>query len=440
MEEKRNNNALCVVLAILMIVDCNFGERTFPLGGLEVYWHLPLMGAMVAVGAAAFLASPDLPRGAVIWENLWVLLVPALFPIVWSLMVWIAGQADLVVIRRGIVSMGYQLAAAAGMAAAVYILADRAALVWLIALLAGNFPVIIRAMAANGPGAFFSDFLTLLVTFAGETGPVMRLLEINDITYSLGMFLALFLAGRFALGKRRMLFLLTLFCFLTGLKRIAVFAVLAAAAAGLFFTAIRRMRDLESWLLKLLGTVFLLGALAYVGAVYYGVYDYLESIGFDTNARAQIYGLYHPYYRSSPAFLGNGTGWVDNMFRVWLDRAAAGEDIQAYHTHNDYLRGFIELGMIGALLWYYFRFNFQVSRAFRTQGQENGIVSLILVVYLAVNYMTDPISTMEYVNATFAVVLLSYRFGERTKKEAARMREENRRLSEPASIGPGGGA
>src|SRR5699024_10971612 len=108
--------------------------------------------------------------------------------------------------------------------------------------------------------------------------------------------------------------------------------------------------------------------------------------------------------------------------RVWLDRAAAGEDIQAYHTHNDYLRGFIELGMIGALLWYYFRFNFQVSRAFRTQGQENGIVSLILVVYLAVNYMTDPISTMEYVNATFAVVLLSYRFGERTKKEAARMR------------------
>ena len=47
-------------------------------------------------------------------------------------------------------------------------------------------------------------------------------------------------------------------------------------------------------------------------------------------------------------------------------------------------------------------------------GRLFGVSIAALVVYLAVNYMTDPISTMEYVNATFAVVLLSYRFGERT--------------------------
>lgn len=73
--------------------------------------------------------------------------------------------------------------------------------------------------------------------------------------------------------------------FLLGLKRIAVAAVLAAIVVGLIWNGLKRFPHVSRFLLRVAGILFLVSALAYVGAVFYGLYDYLEQIGINTSAR-----------------------------------------------------------------------------------------------------------------------------------------------------------
>lgn len=427
MEKKAGYHILAIVVCILACVYSYSGDEMFSVGGFDFYFYLPIAVIIVLAALCAFLIAPNFARMEIVVKQLGIVLLPVIFPFVWSLMLWIIRGAGLVEIRKGIMTTAYLASGICMMAALVYITGENAVWWYLASLIIANSITAIIVVMSGGPGNFLGEFWTLLVTFAGETGELMKKMELHAITYALGCYLVYFGIENKNISKRWPLFMLSILCFLLGLKRIAVAAVLAAIVVGLIWNGLKHFPHVSRFLLRVAGILFLVSALAYVGAVFYGLYDYLEQIGINTSARADIYRMYRPYYKFSPSFLGNGLGWVEAQMNVWSSQTT---DL-VYHTHNDYLREYIELGMAGFLIWCCLRCHVQISSAKKRMGVAGEAVAFGLIVYMAITYTTDMTAMQSFINNSFAVILLSFQLRKRETERNSMMERENRRLSDP---------
>lgn len=432
--KKGGRQLLCLILCGLAAAALYFTDTYITIAGFGVSASLPFLLIMILIGFLDFLITPRLARLILTGKQLMTLQIPVLFPFLWSLLVWILTSAGMSEIRRGLVSVMYLFFGICAMAAFVYVAGEDAIWWFLLSLIASNLVVMIPVIASNGIMEFLNELWRLIITFAGETGPVMQQLEVHGVTYALGIYLTFFLVWHWDLRKKALPAAAAVLCFLTGMKRIGVAAVLAAGLFGMVLMMFRRFREIERFVIRVAGVVLLVAALAYVGAIFYGLFDYMEQIGIDTNMRSHIYSIYRPYYTFSPAFTGNGTGWVDDMFQTWQAAADELTIYEVYHTHNDYLREYIELGMAGFLCWCLLRFHYQVSRAFRLLGDEAGILCLALVLYMGITYMTDSTATQLPVNNAFAVFMLAFQLTGREEKQDQLLELENRRISDPAEI------
>lgn len=430
MDKHENKGFLTFVFLLLWILDGCFGENLFHVGGLGIYYHLPIMSLIIAVGGLAFLVSPRLGRAQVLAIHGAVLLLPVVFTVGWSGFVWIINLSSVSEIRRGIVRLGYIVFGILAIASTAYVVGERTVWIYMASLLVANLQIIIFSIITNGFVPFLEQFWELIITFAGTTGDIMQRLEIHNITYGLGAFLVYFFVKGRDFKKVAFLIPIVFVCYLTGLKRISIIAAIAGILLGHLFRLLRKYPSAGTMLLKLLGACFLIGALAYVWAVHAGFYDYLESVGIDTNGRAEIYRGYEQYYSMSPAFLGHGTGWSDNLFRDIREGIVDVSETVSRMPHNDYMKMYLELGMIGFLIWCYLECNMQVKQAFHFLGQEGGIVALALFGYLAVTFLTDPTSTQIHVNCAIVSILLSYRLSVREEWYERKMEEKNRQISE----------
>lgn len=423
-----HENAVLSAVAFLLAAAYNYyGGNMFSAAGFDFYLFLPIAAGTILVCLVVFLVSPKLARMKILWEQMWILLLPLLFPFVWSFMIWISGSANLLELRKGIITTAYLASSIGMMAALAYLAGERAAWIHLLSLLVSNAVTMVTVMLDGGALEFCRQFWALISSFAHETGELMAKMEIHGITYALGCYLVYFALETKRSGTKKVLFILTLFFFFTGLKRIALAGVLLAAAAGLLWRRLERFPGLSRFLYRLAGGVFLVMALAYVGAIFYGLYDLLEQLGINTSARADIYDMYKPYYSFSPVFFGNGIGWVEAQMNIWSRTAT---DL-VYNAHCEYLKQFIELGMAGFLIWCLLRFHLQVWHASKRLGYPGGVLAFAMLVYIAATYATDTTATQVFINNAFGIILLSYRLGSREKAMEKKMEKENRLLSEP---------
>lgn len=430
--KEKNNLVSGAFFLILMIVQSTIGRAAgITIAGVDIYLELPMSMAIAGLGVIVFLISPRFARAELLIKHLGILLIPVLFPVLWSHIIWIVEKAGFTEIRRGYASVLYLLFDFCAAAVLVYVFGKWALWLYLFSLLFANAVLIVRSVLYYGHIAFLKDFLLLLTSFAGTTGTIMSSLEIHGITYALGIYIIYFLVS--AKDDRKGAFpmaVLTVFCFLTGLKRAAVLALFAAVILGYLFRFLSRYPDVKRFMLRILGIAFLAGVLVYVGSIYFGIFEFLEKIGIDTNRRAEIYHGYRQYFEFSPAFLGKGTGWVDDLFQ----RLSYRENLRNWtffaYTHNDFLKMFIELGMFGSLFWCCLKCNLQVSYAYRHLTEKGGDLCLALTAYMAVTYMVDSTSTQPYMNMAFAVIVMSHGLSQREEAKAKELEERNRRLSE----------
>ncbi len=433
--KKESRSVLGFILCGLAAASHYYTDSFITIAGFGVSASLPFLLIMILIGFLDFLVTPRMARLTLIGNQFWTLQIPIVFPFLWSLLVWILTTAGMSEIRRGLVSVMYLFFGICAMAAFVYVIGESAIEWFLLSLIASNLAVMIPVVVSNGITEFLSELWTLIVSFAMETGPVMQQLELHSITYALGIYLVFFLVWRRKLSKRMLLpAAAAVFCFLTGMKRIGVAAVLTAGLVGMVLLAFRRFREIERFVIRAAGVVALAAILSYVGAIFYGLFDYMEQIGIDTNMRAHIYSIYKPYYSFSPFFAGNGAGWVDDMFQTWQAAADELTIFEVYHTHNDYLREYIELGMVGFLFWCLLRFHYQVSRAYRVLGDEGGILCLAMVLYMGITYMTDSTVTHVPVNNAFAVFMMAFQLTQREEEQDRLLELENRKISDPAGV------
>ena len=305
MENKIATTALkgyFIAVAVLMYY---FITQTINLGLFVTYRHAFAL-LLFASAFLCFLVKPNIARGAATLKGTLVYSSPLIITILVSLFIWFVGQVDVAVISRGLSGsfvynnmISFTLAAVAFL----YIFGEKGIWYNLIAILIANILMICTIILQNGIGAFFSEFVTLIVTFADVTGDVIVQAEIHELAFCLGAYLIYM----FLNFKKNIVFYillaLTLFCFTAAFKRIGIIAIAVALAFGWLLKFIAKFKKSTANNLAVIFSVILvLLLIGYVFIIKLDVFTLLEKAGINTSGRVEIYQAVDKFYEFSPAY------------------------------------------------------------------------------------------------------------------------------------------
>ena len=380
--------------------------------GLFVTYRHAFALVLFALAFFAFLWKPNIARGVSSLKATFVYCTPLLITIVVSLFIWFVGQVDTSVIARGLSGafvynnmISFTLAALAFL----YVFGEKGIWYNLIAILISNILMILTIIAQNGIGAFFSEFITLILTFAGETGDIIVQAEIHELAFCLGAYLIYMLLK----PKKDIVFFillgLTTFCFLTAFKRIGIIAIAIALVVGWFLKLIAKFKKDTAMRITVVVSVFLVVLLiGYIAIIKLDVFMLLEKAGIDTSGRVTIYNAVDKFYDFSPEFLGNGIGFLTYQLSTNMN-------VGVSSVHNDFLQHFIDLGFWGYILWLVSMTLVRVCYFGKNGKVENGIIALALSIYLVIVSSTD--NTMNYplLTTVLAIIMIGYGFDENVR-------------------------
>ena len=386
--------------------------------GLHVTYRHAFALVLFASAFLAFLYKPNIARGTSSIKATFVCCTPLIITILASLFIWFMGQVDTAVISRGLSGafvynnmLSFTLAAVAFL----YVFGEKGIWYNLIAILISNILMLLTIIVQNGIGSFFSEFITLVMTFAAETGDIIVQAEIHELAFCLGAYLIYMLLK----PKKDIVFFillgLTSFCFLTAFKRIGIIAIVIALAFGWLLKFVAKFKKDTAMRLTVIFSVMLVVLLTgYVAIIKLDVFSLLEKAGIDTSGRVTIYNAVDKFYEFSPEFLGNGIGFLTYQLSTNMN-------VGVSSVHNDFLQYFIDLGFWGYILWLTSMTLVRVCY-FGSKGRvENGIIALALSIYLVVVSSTD--NTMNYplLTTVLAIIMIGHGFDEKVRTTETKM-------------------
>ena len=397
-----------MAVAVLMYY---FITEVINLGLFITFRHAFALVLFVSV-LLAFLFKPNVARGVAAAKATFVYCTPLLITILASLFIWFVGQVDVSVIARGLSSsfiynnmISFTLAAVAFL----YVFGEKGIWYNLIAILIANIIMLLTVIAQNGIGPFFSELITLIVTFAGETGEVIVQAEIHELAFCLGAYLIyMFLKPR----KNPAYFVLlglTAFCFVAAFKRIGILAIAVALAFGWFLKFVFKFKKDTAARLTVIFTVLLAAILVgYVAIIKLDVFTLIEKAGIDTSGRAVIYAEVDKFYEFSPEFLGNGIGFLTYQLSNNMT-------VDVSSVHNDFLQYFIDLGFWGYIFWLISMTIVRVCYFGRKGNVESAIITFALTLYLVIVSSTDNTLNYPLFTTVIAILMIGPGFDDRVR-------------------------
>lgn len=366
----------------------------------------------------AFFLKPNIARGVSTLKPTLIYCLPLIITILVSLFIWFVEQVDADVIARGLSGafiynnmISFTLAAVAFL----YVFGEKGIWYNLVAILISNILIIITVIMRNGIGVFFSEFVTLVVTFAGQTGDVIVQAEIHELAFCLGAYLIYM----FLKPKKDIVFFillaLTLFCFLAAFKRIGIIAIAVALVFGWILRFVARFKkDVAMRVTVVLAFVLVVILVGYIAIIKADVFTMIEKAGIDTSGRTVIYNAVDKFYEFSPDFLGNGIGFLTYQLSTNMN-------VGVSSVHNDFLQYFIDLGFWGYLLWLMSMTLIRVCSFCSKGNVDNGIITLSLSIYLVIVSSTD--NTMNYplLTTVLAIIMIGHGFDEKVRNTEMKM-------------------
>ena len=406
--------SLFMVFAVLMYY---FLTEAINLGLFVTFRHAFALVLFVCA-FFAFLYKPNIARGVASIKSTFVYSTPLLVTILASLFIWFMGQVDTQVISRGLSSAllyTNMLSSTLAAVAFLYVFGEKGIWYNLIAILISNILMLLTIIVQNGIGAFFSEFITLILTFAGQTGDIIVQAEIHELAFCLGAYLIYMLLK----PKKDIMFYILLalacFCFLTAFKRIGIIAIVIALGLGWLLKFIAKFKqDTAMRLTVILSVVLVVILIGYVGIIKLDVFSLLEQAGIDTSGRVTIYNAVDKFYEFSPEFLGNGIGFTSYQLSTNMS-------VGVFSVHNDFLQYFIDLGFWGYILWLLSMILVRVCY-FGAKGKvENAIITLALTIYLVIVSSTD--NTMNYplLTTVLAIIMIGNGFDKKVQTTENKM-------------------
>lgn len=400
MENKILEKAKVLYFMIVAIMMYYFLNEYIDIGLHITYRHA---FALVLFFSATllFLYKPDIARGVTAFKEACIYSIPLLVTTVVSLFIWFMETVDVGVISRGLSSSfiyANMLSFALGAGALLYIFGRSGIWYNLVAILVANILMIATVIAQNGLGNYLSEFITLVATFAGVTGDIIVQAEIHELAFCLGAYLI------YMLYKPRkniiyfILLFLSLFCFLSAFKRIAIIAILVALVFGYLLKFIAHYnKKTASRLVTFFTFVVILLLIVYISLIKMDAFELLEKAGINTSGRVEIYNAVDDFYEFNPGFLGNGIGFLTYQLNTFMN-------VDVASVHNDFLQHFIDLGFWGYIIWLISMTLVRVWYFGRNGNVENAIITFILTLYLIIVSTTD--NTMNYPLLTGVLAIL----------------------------------
>ena len=375
--------------------------------GLHITYRHAFALVLFFSATLLFLYNPNIARGLTAFTQACIYSIPLAVTTIVSLFIWFMQTVDTSVISRGLSSSfiyANMLSFALGAGALLYIFGRKGIWYNLIAILVSNILMLLTIILQNGIGSFFSEFITLIVTFAAQTGDIIVQAEIHELAFCLGAYLIYMLLKPKLVIVFFILHGLTAFCFLTAFKRIGIIAIVVALVFGWLLKFIAKFKKDTAMRLTVFFSVILVVLLTgYVAIIKMDVFSLLEKAGIDTSGRVVIYNAVDKCYEFSPDFLGNGIGFLTYQLSTNMN-------IGVSSVHNDFLQYFIDLGFWGYILWLASMTLVRVCYFGKKGKVENGIIALALSIYLVIVSSTD--NTMNYplLTTVLAIIMIGHGF------------------------------
>ena len=369
--------------------------------GLHVTYRHAFALVLAFSAILLFLYKPDIARGVTAFKDACVYSIPLLVTTVVSLFIWFVGTVDVGVISRGLSSSFVytnMLSFALGAGAMLYIFGSKGIWYNLVAILIANILMIVTVIVQNGLGNYMSEFVTLIVTFADVTGDIIVKAEIHELAFCLGAYLIYMLYKPQKNVMYFILLFLSVFCFLSAFKRIAIIAIVIALVFGYLLKFIARYnKKTASSLVTVFSFIVIVLLIGYIVLIKMDAFELLEKAGINTSGRVGIYNAVDHFYEFSPEFLGNGIGFLTYQLNTFMD-------IDVASIHNDFLQHFIDLGFWGYMIWLVSMTLVRVWYFGRKGNVDNAIITFILTIYLVIVSSTD--NTMNYPLLTGVLAIL----------------------------------
>lgn len=413
MENKLFNTALKVYFVAVATLMYYFLSEVINLGIFVTFRHVFAL-VLFASAVLWFLCKPNIARGVAAIKSAFVYSAPLVVTLMVSLFIWFMRQVDMDVIFRGLSGLFFynnMFSFTFAAVAFLYIFGEKGIWYNLIAILLSNMLQIGTIILQNGIGAFFSEFITLIITFAGVTGDVIVQAEIHELAFCLGAYL-IYMALK---PKKNAVFFillgLTLFCFLAAFKRIGMIAIVVALAVGflLKFVALFQKRTARN-IAVFISVCLVLLLIGYVGIIKMGVFSLLEEAGIETSGRVVIYEAVDKFYNFSPDFLGNGIGFLSYQLSMNMK-------VGVTSVHNDFLQYFIDLGFWGYILWLISMTLVRVCYFGKKGKIDNAIITLALTIYLLIVSSTDNTVNYPLLTTVLAVIMIGHGFDENVREK-----------------------
>ena len=412
MENNLINRAMKVYFVAAAVLMYYFLVETINLGVFVTYRHVFALVLFVSA-AIGFLCKPNIARGVTMLKGTAAYCFPLLVIVLVSMWIWFARQVDTAVIFRGLSGQFFysnMLSFTLAAAAFLYVFGEKGIWYNLLAILISNILSIGMIIIENGLGVFVSEFVTLIVTFAGETGDIIMQAEIHELAFCLGAYLIYMLLK----PKKNITFYillgLTVFCFFVAFKRIGIIAIAVALGIGWLLQLVAKLnKSTARNLTVILSVCLMLILIGYIAAIKLGVFTLLEKAGVNTNGRAEIYGAVDKFYTFSPDFLGNGIGFLTYQLSTNMQ-------VGVSSVHNDFLQYFIDLGFWGYILWLASMTLVRVCYFGKKGKTDHAIITLALTVYLVIVSSTD--NTMNYplLTTVLGIIMIGHGFDESVRK------------------------
>ncbi|MCD7854243.1 MAG: O-antigen ligase family protein [Clostridiales bacterium] len=376
----------------------------FSFGG--IYFQYCFLAAILLVLFTffVFLVYPNPERMVKVLKYAGILTIPYIITMIWSLMVWVLNLTRIRVILRGFVWPSYDILAIFAAASAVYLFGKKGVYYQLISLLAAYVLFFAGLASKYGIAVFFNDYLNVILTRGDVTGCFA---EIEKIAYAhgMGMFLIYLVLTLKENRRYNLIFLLpALLCFFSGFKRSALVGMVLTVVIYIIGCRLSEI-NLKGYF-AVVGILMVIGAFLYIGVIDSTLFDVIvEIFNINTMGRQEVYEYMKDYYDFSITFLGKGLGFISyNIAHGIID---VGGNWRG-DIHNDFLRQYIELGMIGYIIWAWTFFSFRVRQMAKMADGKLGLFVMSCMGYCWGCFLTENMYYRFNAGLALAVVILSY--------------------------------
>ena len=417
MENKILQNAKVFYFMAVAVMMYYFLNEYIDLGLHITYRHAFALG-LAASAILLFLYKPNIARGAVAFKDACMYSIPLGVTTVASLFVWFMETVDVSVMSRGLSSSFIytnMLSFALAGGAMLYIFGGKGIWYNLVAILVANILMILTVIAEYGFGNYMSEFITLVTTFADVTGDIIVKAEIHELAFCLGAYLIYMLYKPKRNVVYYILLALTVFCFLSAFKRIAIIAIAVALVFGYLLKFIEKYNKKTASNLVIIFTIVVIALLiGYVALIKMDVFKLLEEAGINTSGRVGIYNAVDDFYEFNPGFLGNGIGFVTYQLNTFINIGVAA-------IHNDFLQYYIDLGFWGYIIWLLSITLVRVLYFGKKGNVENAIITFMLTIYLVIVSSTDNTMSYPLLTGVLAILMMGNGFDENVRSREFKM-------------------